>query len=130
MPRASSCCTANPSACLAALVEASPAPVSQHLPELRPARRLGPGQDGTFVLCFTSYVHARKLLDEAPLQADHAGQDIPATPIPTTLVGREGSAAPVYCRPARISAPKGRIVETTLWADRTHDSAVRHPDGP
>ena len=63
---------------LAALVDKSPAAVSQHLAKLRLARMVTTRQDGTRVFYRLANEHARQLVADAIFQAEHALGGVPA----------------------------------------------------
>lgn len=70
-------------ACLAELVGAAPAAVSQHLAKLRLAGLVRGRREGTFVYYTAADVHVRQLLTEAFSHAgtadrEHSEHDIPA----------------------------------------------------
>lgn len=63
-------------ACLAELVDASPAGVSQHLAKLRLARLVRVRREGTFAYYSAADVHVAQLLAEALFHADHQAQHL------------------------------------------------------
>jgi DNA-binding transcriptional ArsR family regulator len=62
--------------CLAELVGAKPAAVSQHLAKLRLARLVEGRREGTFTYYTAANDHVRALLDQALFHADHADRGI------------------------------------------------------
>lgn len=64
-------------ACLAELVDAAPAAVSQHLAKLRLAGLVTGRRDGTFVYYSAADDHVRRLLHQALFHAEHIDRDLP-----------------------------------------------------
>ncbi len=62
---------------LAEIVDKTPAAVSQHLAKLRLARFVSSRQDGTRVFYRLANEHARQLVGDAILQAEHSLSDDP-----------------------------------------------------
>jgi DNA-binding transcriptional ArsR family regulator len=67
-------------ACLAELVDAAPAAVSQHLSKLRLAGLVQGRRQGTFVYYTAADDHVHRLLAEALFHTDHTGPSSSAAP--------------------------------------------------